>query len=432
MWQGSYEFIVNQWGVGHGGFHSQSLFFQALKRKPTETVGDGSLVQVIYDCGSGRGKHPRKALRDAIKRMLSGVAHRSTIDLLVISHFDRDHVNGLEHLAVELDKRQIHVARVWAPVLTKIEALYAITDSDLTGAAQQAYAAFVHNPAGRLTELFAGAEVSEITPSDETIPLYPSGDTNDSDTDDSGDIGLTTVPGRPGLVARPSAVPGSEALWEFQPYVVESTLVGARAVSACVRKLLGKPIEKCSIADLILIANDASLLAKFHTAVQQHQGQLKRGIRASSARTGPNLSSLCVYSGPVSPYDWCHFRRGWESVAVTRNAIPIAPAWFGTGDAGLLGPKHVDVMRTALTQSRLDRVGISSAPHHGSRHDSGAPLWNALPNTRWVTVEAGKSTGGTGNSHPHKQVLAELATRNLSVHSCTDGADFSWYDKRIR
>jgi glyoxylase-like metal-dependent hydrolase (beta-lactamase superfamily II) len=433
VWQGSYEFIVNQWGVGHGGFHSQSLFFQALDRNPTAPVGKGSMVRVIYDCGSGRTAHPRKALTDAVRRMLSDVADGSTVDLLVISHFDRDHVNGLDHLAAELVKKQVQVARVWAPMLTKIEALFAITTSGLTGAAQQAYAAFVDDPVGRLAELFDGAEVTQITPDDEAIPLSPSGaGTDDADAGGGGDIILTAARGGRGLVASPGATPAGEALWEFQPYVIESTLVGAKAVSASVRKLLGKPVEQCSLADLIRLANNATLLAKFHSAVRQHQVQSKRGTRTSSARTGPNLSSLCVYSGPVSPYDWCRFRRGWGPLDVTRRAIPMAPAWFGTGDAGLLGPQHVDAMRTALTQSRLDRIGISSAPHHGSQHDSGAHLWNALPNARWVTIEANSSTGGTGNRHPHKQVLAELATRNLAVHASTDGIDFCWSDKRIR
>lgn len=432
VWQGSYRFVVNQWGVGHGGFHSQSLFFQALDRNPTARVGNGTMVRVIYDCGSGRTTHPRKALTDAVGRMLSDVADGSTIDLLVISHFDRDHVNGLDYLAAELVKKQIQVDRVWAPVLTKIEALFAITTSGLTGAAQQAYAAFVDDPVGRLIQLFDGADVTQITPDDEPISLSPSGaGTDDVDAGGDGDIILTAALGGRGLLASSSALSG-EALWEFQPYVVESTLVGANAVYELVRNLLGKPVEQCSLDDLIRLANDRTLLAKFHSAVSQHHTQLNRGTRTSSARTGPNLSSLCVFSGPVSPYDWCRFRGGWNSVKVKRHSIPIAPAWLGTGDAGLLGARQVEEMRTALTQSRLDRVGISSAPHHGSQHDSGIPLWNALPNARWVTIEADISAGGTGNRHPHKKVLVELGNRNLNVHAATDGIDFSWSDKRIR
>lgn len=434
MWQGSYEFVVNQWGVGHGGFHSQSIFFQALDRNPTALVGSGSLLRVIYDCGSGRRSLPRKALIDAVGRMLGDVDDGSTIDLLVISHFDRDHINGLNHLAAELTRRRIRVARVWAPLLTRIEALFAITTPGLTGSEREAYAAFVDDPVGRLAELFAGAEVTQIAPRDEPIPLPSSGEgTDDEDAGAGGDIILTTSAGGPGLVARPGALAATEALWEFQPYVIESTLIGAKAVYATVHKLLGKEIEHCSLADLINLANNPTLLAQFHSAVRTHHRQQPNPVaRKSSARTGSNLSSLCVYSGPVSPYEWCHFRRGWAPVNDAPHAIPIAPAWLGTGDAGLRGANHVDAMRTALTQSRLDRVGIASTPHHGSKHDSGASLWDALPNVRRVTIEAKYATGGAGNCHPHTQVIAELATRTLTVHACTDGDDFSWRDKRIR
>lgn len=434
VWEGSYELSVTQWGVGHGGFHSQSLLFQELDRSPSTTlVGKPSLVRVIYDCGSGRNE-PRTALKDAVKKMLKDVAEKSKIDLLVISHFDQDHVNGLDHLSVELLKKNIKVDRVWAPVLTKIEALVAIATSGLTGAPLQQYATLLNDPSGRLSELFEGVEVTEITPgNDGTIPLPPSGTgTEDADTDGDGQVTLTPTHGGQGLVAKLGTTPAGEALWEFQPYAIESTMVGAKAVSALVGQLLGKPIEECSLEDLIKVGSDANLLAEFYSVLVQDHTDRASTTRTSSARTGPNLSSLCVYSGPVLPYDWCRFRRGWDPADEPKYAKPIAPAWFGTGDAGLLTSEHVDAMRTVLTQSRLDRVGISSAPHHGSRLDSDAPLWDALPNARHVTIEANNSTGGTGNNHPHKEVLDELATRNLAVHYCIDGVDFFWRDKRTR
>ncbi|MES2094999.1 MAG: MBL fold metallo-hydrolase [Actinomycetota bacterium] len=195
---------MNQWGVGHGGFHSQSLFFQALDRNPTAAVGNGSTVRVIYDCGSGRTTHPRKALKDAVGRMLNEVANETTIDLLVISHFDRDHVNGLDYLASELAKRKIRITRVWAPVLTRIEALFAITTSGMTGGAQEAYAAFVDDPVGRLTTLFDGAEITQIGTDDEPIPLSPSGAGTDN-VDADGDIIQMAAPGGRGLVASPGS-----------------------------------------------------------------------------------------------------------------------------------------------------------------------------------------------------------------------------------
>jgi hypothetical protein len=366
--------------------------------------------------------------------MLKDVAEGSKIDLLVISHFDQDHVNGLDHLSVELLKKNIKVDRVWAPVLTKIGALVAIATSGLTGAPLRQYASLLTDPTGRLSELFEGVEVTQIAPgNDGAIPLPTSGTgTEDANTDGDGQINLTPIHGGRGLVAKLGTTPAGEALWEFQPYAIDSTMVAAGAVSAWVGKILGKPVEECTLEDLVKIGSDENLLAQFHLILLQDHTDRGSTTRPSSARTGPNLSSLCVYSGPVSPYDWCRFRRGWNPANEPKYSKPIAPSWFGTGDAGLLASEHVDAMRTVLTQSRLDRVGISSAPHHGSRLDSHAPLWDALPNVRQVTIEANNSKGGTGNNHPHKEVMDELATRNLAVHCCIDGVDFIWRDKRTR
>lgn len=434
MWQGSYELTLNQWGVGHGGFHSQSLFFRRHLRAPRRPLGAGSMLRLIYDCGSGRGVTPKPALADAVARMLRDIPEGSTIDLLVISHFDRDHVNGLDHLAAELKKRHIGVSRVWAPVLSKLEALYAMTSSDDAGGASGTYDSLLLDPTGRLTELFAGAEVSMIRADGEPIPLPPtSRDPADAEEDIDGDeVLLEPAPTGRGLVARRGGAAKREVLWEIQPYVIPSVLEGAANVKAAVRRVTGKGVADCTIDELVALAGDAMLRKDFHDAVLAHHRGLSRTTRRSSARTGSNLSSLCVYSGPASPYEWCHFRNGWLPLAVTPTAIPIAPAWLGTGDAGLLRPQDVDGLRVALTTHRLDRVGITSAPHHGSRLDSSAQFWDSLPNVRRVTIQAHNAHGGTGNAHPHSHVLSELSGRNLEVHICTDQNDFCWRDRRIR
>lgn len=434
MWQGSYDFVVSQWGVGHGGFHSQSLMFQRLERDPTQPVGDPALFRVVYDCGSGRGRAPRVALRAGLSRMLEDLPDGSTIDLLVISHFDRDHVNGLELLADELNDRHIMVARIWAPVLTGIEALVVASASRLQGEALTSFATFVANPEEALTNLFADADVSILPASTEPIPIAnPFDDLLDVD-----DNAVVLVDAGDGLAARAAGAGtrtgglADESLWELHPYVTESSLAGATAVDAEVRKQVGKSADDCSVDDLLALAGDAEFMSKFHNAVHAHHTGPGRGAGASSARTAPNLSTICLYSGPVSPYDWCHFRRGWDPIAQTPSALPIAPAWLGTGDAGLLTENNVDAMRAILNQSRLDRVGIASAPHHGSRHDSGDALWDALTNVRWVTIEANHEEGGAGNHHPHTEVLDALGALSIDVHSAVDGDDFHWRDRRIR
>ena len=443
MWSGSYDFVLSQWGVGHGGFHSHSLVFQTRDREPTRDVGAPFDVRVIYDCGSGRTRTARPALLAAVSRMLTNVPDASVIDLLVVSHFDQDHVNGLALLSTELQRRRITVERVWAPVLTGIEALVVAVRSD--SGRRAGVADFLADPPGALATLFPGAEVLSLPPSTDAIPTNePAGDSLEPDPDQNADtdgaVGLVEVTlvdevvgaGLKVRAANTSRLAVDEPLWELQPYITESSLQGATNVEAVVSARLGKPINECTLADVLSLMTDSALMKQFNAAVKAHHAKTPPGSRGSGARTGPNLSTICLYSGPVSPYDWCRYRRGWDGIGSAPEVVPIAPSWLGTGDAGLVAAQHVDAMRAVLGQSRLDRVGVASVPHHGSRLDSGAPLWDALTSLRRVTIEAAHPVGGQGNHHPHAPVLRELKSRRLKVHVAVDGADFHSYDRRIR
>lgn len=443
MWSGSYDFVLSQWGVGHGGFHSQSLVFQQRDRGPTRDVGAPFHLRVVYDCGSGRTRTARPALVAAVSRMLLEVPDASVIDLLVVSHFDQDHINGLALLSTELQRRQITVGRIWAPVLTGIEALIVAMQS--APGQRAGVADFLADPSEALEALFPGAEVLSLPPSTDAIPtIEPPDDTPDPDQvdvadpdGDEGPIKVTLVDEAVGAglkvrAARAGRPSVDEPLWELQPYISESSLQGAASVEAVVRAKLGKPVDECTLADVLSLRTDSAFMKQFNAAVKAHHAKTPRGSRASNARTGPNLSTICLYSGPVSPYDWCRYRRGWDGIGVAPEAVPIAPSWLGTGDAGLAAAQHVDAMRAVLGQSRLDRVGVASVPHHGSRLDSGGPLWDALTSLRRVTIEAAHQVGGQGNHHPHTPVLRELRSRRLKVHVAVDRADFRWYDRRIR
>lgn len=428
MWQGKYSFTVNQWGVGKGGFHSQTLIFQPLLRNPTRHLYGDSTIRVVYDCGSGQRATPRRALKNEVDRMVYGLPEDSSIDLLAISHFDFDHVNGLDMLSSALQNKGVTVKRVWAPVLTKLEALYALATSGLTASARDSFAEILNDPARHFSNLFDRAEVTLLRPDEVPIPPAPAFGEANVASDDRMHV-ISSASGR-GLNVYAETEARQEALWEFQPYVIESALVGANAVSQLVASALGKPVNSCSIQDLIKLAGDKALLTAFHAAVNAHHRNLT--TQPSSARTGANLSTLCLYSGPVSPYEWCAFRGGWNDADSDPRPIPFAPSWLGTADAGLRKQQHIDSLQSVLGPNRLDRVGISNAPHHGSKHDSSALLWDSLPNVRVITIEADKVVGGAGNNHPHKEVLSELQRRNQRFHITVPGNAFSHTRRGIR
>ena len=75
--------IVRQNPVGHGGFHTGTLGIEQNR------------LHWVYDCGSWRKKD---SLAKCVENFSSTLAPFDSLDLLFVSHFDADHVNGLRHL----------------------------------------------------------------------------------------------------------------------------------------------------------------------------------------------------------------------------------------------------------------------------------------------------------------------------------------------
>lgn len=69
--------------VGQGAFYSERFDF------------DGKTCNIVYDCGSDTNRATPKAIESTIK---SSFTNQDIIDVLFISHFDRDHVNKISVL----------------------------------------------------------------------------------------------------------------------------------------------------------------------------------------------------------------------------------------------------------------------------------------------------------------------------------------------
>jgi hypothetical protein len=95
-------------GVGHGAFY-------------TETFSDMS--SVVYDCGTnGRRKDLEKIIDDFLR-------FSDTIPVLFVSHFDKDHINGIEYL---LNKNSA-VKRLIIPYYSEEEKCIMLVAHLLTG-----------------------------------------------------------------------------------------------------------------------------------------------------------------------------------------------------------------------------------------------------------------------------------------------------------
>ena len=97
--------------VGHGAFFTEQFCYGDIKR---------SFLNVVYDCGSfdeGPRKVP-KILKDAF---YSAFDYKGHIDIIFISHFDGDHINGIEFILKQehsyIDNRTIVVVPFKYPLI---------------------------------------------------------------------------------------------------------------------------------------------------------------------------------------------------------------------------------------------------------------------------------------------------------------------------
>lgn len=92
--------------VGQGAFYSEVICNE-----------DGKKFTVVYDCGSGNGTTVPQRIKDAIERW----EHKSDIDILFISHFHNDHINGVKQL---ISKAKVVVMPYLSPcIITALDTL---------------------------------------------------------------------------------------------------------------------------------------------------------------------------------------------------------------------------------------------------------------------------------------------------------------------
>ena len=182
---------------------------------------------------------------------------------------------------------------------------------------------------------------------------------------------------------------------------------------------------------LIAIWKDKNLLSKFHCKVKSHRKNIGKNVtHGSGGDTSSNMSSLCVYSGPVvNPKRWMFSRfvfRG-SQLSHRANYMIDSLSWLGTGDIVLLKQEDIDNLTHVLTPERINRIGIISAPHHGSRNNSDDNLWSksSLPHGKIASIEA-----KVDETNPkHCQVEKILNSKNYEVCIASENDPLEWIDE---
>jgi hypothetical protein len=362
-------------GVGQGLFSHGHLERWIEKDSPTAIP---PRFEWVYDCGAEKlGTH----LWGQITEYTSS-HNKGDIDLLMLSHFDQDHVLGIREL---LKKRKPKV--IVAPYLSitrRLEALAALDTHD------SEYAGFLIAPAttlrryaGKNTRIVfveeGGGPAPETPDGDATNPNFPW----PSDREKR----KTSVGGEP---AAPSNDPDDTAMNSHNTHRIDGRIpfVVWGMWEFCFFNIPRPEMEAnlATMADVVLQRfNKTKKRADDYVkliADLRHVFEAVRGPGNRPRKFDANEISLVVYSGPVprptirfllvSPPTMTSSTAPALPTAILRRAMPRMPIASGrcgtlfTGDITLTESIYTELMNH-FGSPRLNFVSFFQVPHHGSK-----------------------------------------------------------------
>lgn len=413
-----------QHSVGQGFFHSGNLY---------DTDGKCRLRYVI-DCGS-KAKYQSNREKQ-IDDFVSGVGAGGMLDLLLISHIHEDHVSGIERL---LDRATgLKVDTIMMPLTTVEERLIAFARSveeDDLAANNAFYQQFVTDPEAALSKL-GPRQIILVRPGapDDGAPggtgepllrlpdderprgrediearrewrLVGKGQIerrNDLSTQSRSAVQVSVLPDSAGIAA-----PGEDGYWEWliAPYVDPKVNAGIgkfeRKLARCLKIKVAELRRELSNATYVqdLIVNQVEALTEAYRKV------------ASDL----NVTSMCVYSGPVRSLDTSRYWLVIHNYGVHLCDDFSRAGWLGTGDAAL--KEKTRLCPFLLHYGRLlDEVATLTMPHHGSDANFHPDLLDRVTPVLCIAAAAKFSNW----RHPGTNVVQSVASRGILFLVATD------------
>lgn len=395
--------------VGQGLFASG---FIAQSRR------SGSPFRWVYDCGtSSKQSNLRKAICSLEQDLrLESEEGKQHIDLVTISHFDRDHISGLTELL-----SQFSVDTLLLPYMSLEERLVLAFEQNIDS--QQSLIRFFVNPVEYIVGN-TGAQIRQI--------VFVPGSGGQSAPDDEGEIAPPTLDGPWALnvpVADPDAGDESEDL----------KVMGVSGNTKRVAVHMLKPASTLTLAGFweFVPYNDSNPKGRLPKALRNQinrgrqqllsgsSDEIRRsalaGIRASYDRhfgrtaLQRNVISLFLYSGlPRVKMDRIYIEsftgsrhrlwRLWRADQQVANGTPRSSVLY-TGDGYLNTKARIDRMTRFLRPRRVGQLSCLQVMHHGAVGNWHSGLAAALSPD--VSVFS-SDPDHRGLGHPHAAVLRDF------------------------
>lgn len=346
--------------VGQGSFYTEIH---------NKMAGDEHCV--VFDCGTIRGMDClEKSVKDTFKK-------DQVIDALVISHFDKDHVNGIKHL-----DRRCKIKNIIVPQFNNHKWFYIVADFVARGGRS------VNMDVCNL-EIFRrrGIRIIEVKPMDDedtgngerTMDLLLQGDEN-----------ITITSGTHIQLSSSINVDGRSIKWLYIP----------------INCTLGKDIDRLEAKLNSVVSGFTTLPAgEMKNVIEKHRKEINDAYKDVFGSS--NASSLCMYSGLDNAkmnISLCIYFAG-DYWLRCRNRTE---ACLYTGDSELRNLTKLEYIERVVGTLK-ERIGLLQIPHHGSIENTDAGIFNIFSVQRMACF----MSYGMGNrfGHPSQYLVDMLETK---------------------
>lgn len=400
----NYNFLYHFYPVGQGLFTTGAI-------RRVDEIGRPRFLWV-YDCGT---LSSQKLVDDGISQLEIFTRNRKRIDLLVLSHFDHDHISGVCRLL-----GKFRVGTLMLPYMPLAQRLIVAFEEGI--APNDPLIAFYLNPVSYLLaqEKPEIERILFVMPSGESGPQYPSEalppkepdrdggpdlDFKRIEPDDFGEVGslqeaARSKGARVEFLAPGTSIKVTSCLWEFVPYNDDPC---EPITQAFIEEVEAKR------ADLLSNGSDEAL-KELKKVYDDHFG-------ASSENR--NAISLFLYSGPIyegwasseMSETWSEMSgdrriwlKRWRSLGHDAGAS-IRCSVVYSGDGYLDSNDRLQKLIHYLHVERIRRTGVFQVMHHGAQtnwHQGVAAAISPLHSVFSSDPERKKWM------HPHGPVLSDF------------------------
>lgn len=341
--------------MGQGGFYTEQFLVKGKKNQPTR------ILNVIYDCGSTS----TKILGREIKRAL---LKEDIIDILFISHFDNDHINGLKQLA------GMKVRYLVLPLLEKSQKITTFLADEFDASKKSEFEEAFQISIGQIIyyrQMVSQDNDQSSNGQESTIYLDEDDPTRDIREVDSG-TGLSLA---------------KDIQWVYIPFNVCDNSMFEDFID-----VLSKNSSKLYEKIINYIADDDSNELKDLLSAEDIK-KLKEIYKEVSSNDR-NQTSLVVYSGPkyVDETPDCNFQN-YRFIQTTSNndrfykRLRYSVGALYTGDLDLklkiVSPKGIEESALSFIKQKIDKyksyIGLIQLPHHGSKYNFDPSIIGKFP-----------------------------------------------------